>query len=125
MGRGREWRDFEASKVHIETIGLKDPKAEYEVLLLQGGVVVTLEVAQNGHVIQGVGRGVEVVRDRKVLSFVVNKTQVLYKAVSEPPLGLTDVEEATSGAADAIDHISGCAGEHLSDVEGSFGSWDG
>eukprot|EP00061_Rhincodon_typus_P010781 g35322.t1 len=42
--------------------------------------------------------------------------QVLYKAVSKPLVGLTNVEEATSGAADAEDHIGGCAGEHLSDV---------
>eukprot|EP00061_Rhincodon_typus_P003453 g20116.t1 len=65
------------------------------------------------------------VHDRKVLSFVANRAQVLYKAASEPPHVLTDVEEATSGAVDAIDHISGCAGEHLSDVEGFFGSLDG
>eukprot|EP00061_Rhincodon_typus_P001409 g14720.t1 len=90
------------------------------MLLLQflGGVVVTLEEAQDGHVIQGVGEGVEVVRDWQVLSFV------LYKAVPEPPVGLIDVEEATSGTADTIDHINGCADEHLSDVEGFFGAWD-
>eukprot|EP00061_Rhincodon_typus_P002461 g17623.t1 len=82
-----------------------------------GGVIVTLEGAQDGHVTQGVGGGVEVVRDRKVLSFVVNGAQMLYKVVSEPLLSLTDVEEATSGTADAIDHISRSAGEHLSDVE--------
>eukprot|EP00061_Rhincodon_typus_P016881 g45327.t1 len=89
----------------------KAPKAEYEVLLLQfvGGVIVTLEVAQDGHVIQGVGGGVEVVRGQKELSFVANRGQMLCKAVSEPLLGLTDVEEATSGAADTIDHIDGCA----------------
>eukprot|EP00061_Rhincodon_typus_P002534 g17826.t1 len=80
-----------------------------------GGVVVTPEEAQDGHVVQGVGGQVEVVRDWKVLSFVANRA--LYRAVSEPPLGLTDVEEATSGAADAVDHIGGCAGEYLSDVK--------
>eukprot|EP00061_Rhincodon_typus_P006245 g26688.t1 len=48
---------------------------------------------------------------------VVHPAQVLYKAVSEPPIVLTDVEEATSGAADAIDHVDRCAGEPLSDVE--------
>eukprot|EP00061_Rhincodon_typus_P001389 g14669.t1 len=84
---------------------------EYEVLLLQfvGGVIVTLEEAQDGHVAQGVGGRVDVVLDWKVLSFVTNRAQVLYKMVSEPSLGLTDVEEATSEAADAVDHISGCA----------------
>eukprot|EP00061_Rhincodon_typus_P001702 g15509.t1 len=86
------------------------PKAEYEVLFLQfaGGIIVTLEEAQDGHVTQGMGGGVEMIRNRKVLSFVVNRAQVLYKAVSEPLLGLTNVEEATSGTTDAVDHISGC-----------------
>eukprot|EP00061_Rhincodon_typus_P001729 g15595.t1 len=86
---------------------------------------VTPEETQDGHVVQGVGVEFEVVRDWKVLSFVVNRVQVLYKAVSEPSLDLTDVVEATSGAADGIDHISGYAGEPLSDVEGFFGSLDG
>eukprot|EP00061_Rhincodon_typus_P018508 g47706.t1 len=47
-------------------------KAEYEVLFLQfsGGIVMTLEEAQDGHVVQGVGGGVEVVHDWEVLSFV-------------------------------------------------------
>eukprot|EP00061_Rhincodon_typus_P007087 g28402.t1 len=49
-------------------------RAEYEVLLLQfpGGIVVTQEEAQNGHVVQGVEGGVEggveVVRNWEVLS---------------------------------------------------------
>eukprot|EP00061_Rhincodon_typus_P004113 g21780.t1 len=60
------------------------------------------------------------VRHWKVLSFVVNRVQVLYKTVSEPLLHLIDVKEATSGSVDAVDHIDGCAGEHLSDVEGLF-----
>eukprot|EP00061_Rhincodon_typus_P000902 g13137.t1 len=83
------------------------PKAEYEVLILPfaGGVIVTLKEAQDGHVAQGVGGGVEMVRDQKVLSFVANRAKVVYKTASEHPLGLTDVEEATSGAADAVDHI--------------------
>eukprot|EP00061_Rhincodon_typus_P014898 g42270.t1 len=58
------------------------------------------------------------VHDRKVLSFVANRAQMLYKMVSEPPLGLTNVEEATSGATDAVDQADGCAGEPLSNVEG-------
>eukprot|EP00061_Rhincodon_typus_P005330 g24705.t1 len=53
---------------------------------------------------------------------VVPLAQVLCKAVSEPPLGLTDVEEATSEAADTIDHIDGCASVPLSDVKGLFGA---
>eukprot|EP00061_Rhincodon_typus_P013213 g39441.t1 len=51
------------------------------------------------------GLELEMVRDQKVLSSVMNREQILQKAVSKPPLGLTDVEEATSGAADAVDHI--------------------
>eukprot|EP00061_Rhincodon_typus_P018910 g48291.t1 len=70
--------------------------------ILGGGVIVTLEEDQDGHVVQGVGGGDEMVPDWKVLSFVPNRAQVLYKAVSEPSLGLTDVREATSGAVDAI-----------------------
>eukprot|EP00061_Rhincodon_typus_P014530 g41599.t1 len=103
------------------------PKVEYKVLLFQfpSGIIVTLEEAQDGHVAQGVGGRAEMVRDRKVLSFVANKAQVLYKVVSEPSLGLTHVKQATSGSADAIDHIDGCAGEPLSDVKGLFGSLDG
>eukprot|EP00061_Rhincodon_typus_P003301 g19755.t1 len=60
--------------------------------------------------------------DQKVLSLVTNRVQMLYKTVSEPPLGLTDVEEATSEAEDAVDHVDGCAGEPLSNVEGLFGA---
>eukprot|EP00061_Rhincodon_typus_P015356 g42980.t1 len=103
------------------------PNVEHEVLLLQfpGGVIVTVEEAQDGHVAQELGGGVEVVHDWKVLSFVVNRVQVLYKVVSEPPLGLIDAEEATSGAVDAKDRIGGCVGEYLFDVEDFFGSLDG
>eukprot|EP00061_Rhincodon_typus_P012448 g38197.t1 len=54
-----------------------------------------------------------------------DRVQALYKAVSEPLLGLTDVEDATSGAADAIDHIDGCTGEPLSNMEGLFGALNG
>eukprot|EP00061_Rhincodon_typus_P003412 g20021.t1 len=69
-------------------------------------------------------REVKMVRDWKVLLFFTNRAQVLSKAVFEPLLGLTDVEEATLGAADAVDHIDGCAGEPLCVVEGFFGSLD-
>eukprot|EP00061_Rhincodon_typus_P003324 g19808.t1 len=102
-------------------------EVENEVLLFQFvvGVIVTLEEAPDGRVIHGMGGGVEVVCDRKVLLFVANSVQVLYKVVSEPLLGLTDVEEATSGAGDAIDDVDGCAGEPLSDVEGLFGAFNG
>eukprot|EP00061_Rhincodon_typus_P014932 g42323.t1 len=95
------------------------PEVEYEVLLLQfaGGVIVTLEGTQDGHVTQGLGKGIKIVGDRKVLSFVVYKAQMLYKTVSESKLGLTDVEEATLGAADTVDQVDRCASEPLSDME--------
>eukprot|EP00061_Rhincodon_typus_P010152 g34222.t1 len=77
-------------------------EAEYEMLLLQfaGDVIVILEEAQDGHITQGVGGA-----------------QMLYKAVSKSPLGLTHVQEATSGAADAVDQVDGHAGEPMTDVE--------
>eukprot|EP00061_Rhincodon_typus_P016693 g45043.t1 len=65
------------------------------------------------------------VRNCKVLSFFVDRAQVLYKTMSEPPLGLTNVEEAKSGAVDAVDQVDGCAGEPLSDMEGFFGALNG
>eukprot|EP00061_Rhincodon_typus_P015229 g42789.t1 len=101
--------------------------AEYEVLLLKfpGGVIVTMEEAQDGHVFQGLGGGVEVVHDWKLSSSVANRAQVLYKVVFKPPLGLTDVEEPTKKAADALDHISTCGGAYLLNVEGFLGTWDG
>eukprot|EP00061_Rhincodon_typus_P009083 g32278.t1 len=100
---------------------------EYEVLLLQfvGGVIVALEEGQDGHVTQGTGGGVKMVHDWKVLSFVTNRAQTLYEIFSGSTLGLANVVEATSGAADAVDHIDGCAGEHLSDVEGLFYAFNG
>eukprot|EP00061_Rhincodon_typus_P016000 g43981.t1 len=51
------------------------------------------------------------------------RPEVLDKVVSEPLLGLTNTEEATSGA--AIDHVDRCAGEPLSDVQGLLGALNG
>eukprot|EP00061_Rhincodon_typus_P018387 g47539.t1 len=65
------------------------------------------------------------VRDWKVLSFVTCRAQVLYKVISEPPLGFTDVEEATLGSADTIDLIDCYVGEPLSDVKCLSGPLDG
>eukprot|EP00061_Rhincodon_typus_P005228 g24490.t1 len=45
-------------------------------------------------------------------------SHMLYKMVSESPLGLTDVEEATSGAVNTVHQVDRCAGEPLSNVEG-------
>eukprot|EP00061_Rhincodon_typus_P015952 g43908.t1 len=44
---------------------------------------------------------------------------------SESVLGLTHVEEATSGATGTIDQVGGCTGEPLSDLEGLPGALDG
>eukprot|EP00061_Rhincodon_typus_P000494 g11888.t1 len=93
---------------------------EYEVWVLQfvGGVIVILQEAQDGHVTQGVGGGVKMDGNQKVLSFVMYRAQMLYKTVSDSMHGLTNVEEATSRAVDTVDQVDGCAGELLSDMEG-------
>eukprot|EP00061_Rhincodon_typus_P002995 g19031.t1 len=111
----------------FRTLDYKLPRRNYEVLLLHfvGDVIVTLEEAQDGHVNQGVGAGVKMVRDRKVLSFVVYRAQILYNVVSESPLGLTNVEEATLGPADTVDQVDGCASEPLSNVECLFCALEG
>eukprot|EP00061_Rhincodon_typus_P002694 g18237.t1 len=103
-----------------EAIGLSAPEAKYDVLLLQfaDGVIVTLEEAQDGHVTQRVRGGVNMVRNQKVLLFVVYGAQMLDKMVFESTLGLPDIEEATSGTADAVDELDRYAGESLSNVEG-------
>eukprot|EP00061_Rhincodon_typus_P004045 g21620.t1 len=75
------------------------------LLQFAGGVIVALEEAQDGHVTRGVGGGVKMVGDRKVLSFVMYRVHMLYKVVSEPLLGLTNVEEATLGATDTVDQV--------------------
>eukprot|EP00061_Rhincodon_typus_P015642 g43429.t1 len=100
---------------------------EYEMLLLQfaGSVIVTLEEAQDGPVTQGVGLGVKMVGNLKVLLFVMYRAQMLRETVPESVLGLTDVEEATSGATDTVDQIERCTGEPLSDMENSFWALDG
>eukprot|EP00061_Rhincodon_typus_P011427 g36420.t1 len=98
-----------------------------KVLLLQFacGIIVALEAAQDGHVTQGVGGGAKMVDNWKVLSFVTCRAQTLYKTVSKSTLGLTNVEEATLGAADTVDQVDGCAGEPLSDMKGLFGALNG
>eukprot|EP00061_Rhincodon_typus_P012061 g37532.t1 len=65
------------------------------------------------------------VGDWKVLSFVMNRAQTLYKALSKSTLGLTGVEEATSGAAEAVGQVDRCVGERLSNVERLFCALNG
>eukprot|EP00061_Rhincodon_typus_P004134 g21823.t1 len=107
-------------------LGCRLPR-QNELLFLQflGGVVLMLEKAQDGRITQGVGRRVEMVRDWKVLSFVMNREQALYKAVSKPPLGLLYISETMSGAADAVARIDRRAGEPLSDERDLFGALNG
>eukprot|EP00061_Rhincodon_typus_P000801 g12776.t1 len=78
---------------------------EYEVLFLQFacGIIVTLEEAQDGYVTQGMGGGVKMVSNQKVLLIIVYGAQVLRKSVTEATCGLIDVEEATLGATDTVD----------------------
>eukprot|EP00061_Rhincodon_typus_P009988 g33914.t1 len=65
------------------------------------------------------------VGDQKVLLFVAYRVQMLYKTVSESVLGLTDVQEATSGVVDTLDQVDGCADEPMSDVKGLFWALNG
>eukprot|EP00061_Rhincodon_typus_P006273 g26741.t1 len=65
------------------------------------------------------------VHDQKVLSFITNRVQMLYKMVSKPPLGLVDVVEATSRAAEAVDQVDRCTREPLSNVEALFCALNG
>eukprot|EP00061_Rhincodon_typus_P009844 g33651.t1 len=80
-------------------------------------VIVTLEDAQDGHVIQGVGGGIKMVGNRKVLSFVVYRKQMLYEMGPKSTLGLTKVQEPTLGATDTVDQVGGCTGEPLPDMK--------
>eukprot|EP00061_Rhincodon_typus_P011328 g36257.t1 len=86
-------------------------KAEYEVVFHQfvGGIVEALE--------ECVG-GVKMVSDGKVVLITAYRAQMLHKSVPKSAFGLTDVEEAISGATDTVDQVGGYAGEPLSDVEG-------
>eukprot|EP00061_Rhincodon_typus_P005202 g24446.t1 len=83
------------------------------MLLLQfvGGVIVTLEEAQDGHVAQGAGGGVKMVHDRKVLLIIVYRAHMLCELVTESVL-----EETTSGTTDTGDQVGRCTGEPLLDM---------
>eukprot|EP00061_Rhincodon_typus_P002265 g17029.t1 len=76
-GFGMRWGrgNFGAYEVHIDTIGLQGSQVKHEVLFLQplGGIIVALEEAQDGHVVQEVGGEVEVVRNWEVQLFVANR----------------------------------------------------
>ena len=50
---------------------------------------------------------------------------MLGEAIAKPTLGLTDVEQLTSRAADAIDEVGGGAGEPLPHLERLLGSLNG
>eukprot|EP00061_Rhincodon_typus_P006900 g28007.t1 len=85
---------------------------------------VALEEAQDGHAIQGVGGGVKMVDNWKVMLFVTYRTQMLYETVSNSMHGLTDVAEGTLGAADIVDQVGGCRGEPLSGMKDLFWALD-
>eukprot|EP00061_Rhincodon_typus_P006649 g27511.t1 len=50
---------------------------------------------------------------------------MLYEMVSETTLGLTNVEAATSGAADTVGQVDRCTDEPLSDMKGLFCALEG
>eukprot|EP00061_Rhincodon_typus_P005132 g24275.t1 len=78
------------------------------------GVIVALE---DGRVIQGVGGGVKVVCDQKVLLIIAYRAQMIHESVTKCTLGHTNAEETTSGATDTVDQVGGWTGEPLSDLE--------
>eukprot|EP00061_Rhincodon_typus_P018929 g48321.t1 len=63
------------------------------------------------------------VRDWKVVLIITYRAQMLCEWLTESVLGLTDVEEATSGAADTV-QVGECAGESLSALESLSGALD-
>eukprot|EP00061_Rhincodon_typus_P009099 g32314.t1 len=63
--------------------------------------------------------------DRKVLSSVTYRAQMLHETVHESVFDLTDVEVATSGAKDTVDQVGGCTGEPLSDMKALLWALDG
>eukprot|EP00061_Rhincodon_typus_P013806 g40405.t1 len=99
---------------------------KYEVLFLQFTccVIVTLEEAQDGHVTKGMGVGVTMVGNQMVVLIGECRAQMLRELVTEPALGLSNVEETTSGAMDTVDQIGGYTDESLLDLETLFGALD-
>eukprot|EP00061_Rhincodon_typus_P015416 g43074.t1 len=75
------------------------------------GSCVALDKAQDGRGIKGMRGEVELVSDRKVVLIIVYREQMLHKSGTESALGLTDVEEATSGATDTVDQVGGYVAE--------------
>eukprot|EP00061_Rhincodon_typus_P015759 g43617.t1 len=63
--------------------------------------------------------------NRKVVLIGAYRAQMLRESVTKSALGLSDVEESTSGATDAVDQVRRRMGEYLSDMEGLFGALDG
>eukprot|EP00061_Rhincodon_typus_P017553 g46291.t1 len=84
-----------------------------------------MEEAQDGHATKGVGGGHKMVSNRKALLIIAYGAQVLCKSVTKSTFGLTDVQEATSGATDTVDQVGGCTGEPLSDTESLSWALDG
>eukprot|EP00061_Rhincodon_typus_P008962 g32041.t1 len=70
---------------------------------------VALEEAQDGRVIKGMGEGIKMVSNWKVVLIITYRAQMLHETVPESALDLTDVEEATSGAMDT----EGCRALHI------------
>eukprot|EP00061_Rhincodon_typus_P017139 g45702.t1 len=100
---------------------------EYGVLFLRNacGIIVALEEAQDGHVAKGVGGGIEMAGNRKMLLITEYRVQMLHELVTKSAFGLNNVEEISSGATDTVDQAGGCTGESLSDLERLYGALDG
>ena len=62
----------------------------------------TLQQAKDRHVGMGAGSCVKMASNRKVRVLIAHRPKVLSKAITQSTLGLSDIEETTLGAANAI-----------------------
>ena len=84
-----------------------------------------MEEAQDRKVGFGMGGEVEVLSHREIRLVNADRAEVFGETIAKPPLGLTDIDQLASRAADAVDEVGGGAGEPLSDLEGLLGSLKG
>eukprot|EP00061_Rhincodon_typus_P009881 g33711.t1 len=77
------------------------------------GLTLTMEEAEDGHVVWGLGGGVKVDGNQKVGLVGACGVQVVRKQVPESAFGLLDIEKTTLGAMDPVDEEIEMAGVGL------------
>ena len=75
----------------------------------------TLQKAKDRHVGMGEGSCVKMASNRKVRILSAHRPKVLSKVIAQSTLGLSDMEETTLGAANAIHQIERGASEWFLD----------